>query len=59
VIGAVGADGADGADGAAQVASQSEAMSDQARQLEAARHSAGQETAAVEARVRALQQGQC
>eukprot|EP00775_Hariotina_reticulata_P011860 gene11860-12004_t len=46
------------AEARAAVISQSEAMSDQARQLEAARQAAGQETAAVEARVRALQQEQ-
>jgi hypothetical protein len=40
-----------------QITQQSEAMSDQAKQLEAARHASTQEGAAADARVRALQQG--
>lgn len=40
-----------------QITQQSEAMSDQAKQLEAARHATSQEGAAADARVRALQQG--
>jgi hypothetical protein len=42
-----------------QITQQPEAMSDQARQLEAARHATSQEGAAADARVRALQQGVC
>jgi hypothetical protein len=41
----------------AQVMSQSQTISDQARQLDAARMASGQEVSASEARVRALQQG--
>lgn len=37
--------------------SQSDALSEQNRQLEAARHAAGQEGTAAEVRVRAVQQG--